>query len=301
MVCGYSNKFIDSNKYYPFNKWITLNLYINEEIMDILLANQVRYLSLKLLGKKYITSFFYIRYKDPKNHLRIRFKINNDYNSYGEIINEINSLIQLLKERSLLNDVKYESYLPEINRYGGIDNYLLVEKLFYMNSLIVINLIDMLEKKMFSLSKEQIFLIGSYKIVQDMKIGDVELIEYIKRYKLNKKFRKIYLETQKEIEIFFEKSNINDAFLDKPEYINLQIELEKGTKIYREYWLSIIENYSKNNFDDFIVKRYCLNSILHMFFNRLIGIDRDTENVMMGILEKAVHNKVQKVQMYEKN
>lgn len=103
------------------------------------------------------------------------------------------------------------------------------------------------------------------------------------------------------IEIFFEKSNINDAFLDKPEYINLQIELEKGTKIYREYWLSIIENYSKNNFDDFIVKRYCLNSILHMFFNRLIGIDRDTENVMMGILEKAVHNKVQKVQMYEKN
>lgn len=37
-----------------------------------------------------------------------------------------------------------------------------------------------------------------------------------------------------------------------------------------------------------------------MFFNRLIGIDRDTENVMMGILEKAVHNKVQKVQMYEK-
>lgn len=295
------NKFIDSNKYYPFNKWITLNLYINEEIMDILLANQVRYLSLKLLGKKYITSFFYIRYKDPKNHLRIRFKINNDYNSYGEIINEINSLIQLLKERSLLNDVKYESYLPEINRYGGIDNYLLVEKLFYMNSLIVINLIDMLEKKMFSLSKEQIFLIGSYKIVQDMKIGDVELIEYIKRYKLNKKFRKIYLETQKEIEIFFEKSNINDAFLDKPEYINLQIELEKGTKIYREYWLSIIENYSKNNFDDFIVKRYCLNSILHMFFNRLIGIDRDTENVMMGILEKAVHNKVQKVQMYEKN
>lgn len=134
-----------------------------------------------------------------------------------------------------------------------------------------------------------------------MKIGDVELIEYIKRYKLNKKFRKIYLETQKEIEIFFEKSNINDAFLDKPEYINLQIELEKGTKIYREYWLSIIENYSKNNFDDFIVKRYCLNSILHMFFNRLIGIDRDTENVMMGILEKAVHNKVQKVQMYEKN
>lgn len=295
------NKFIDSNKYYPFNKWITLNLYINEEIMDILLANQVRYLSLKLLGKKYITSFFYIRYKDPKNHLRIRFKINNDYNSYGEIINEINSLIQLLKERSLLNDVKYESYLPEINRYGGIDNYLLVEKLFYMNSLIVINLIDMLEKKMFSLSKEQIFLIGSYKIVQDMKIGDVELIEYIKRYKLNKKFRKIYLKTQKEIEIFFEKSNINDAFLDKPEYINLQIELEKGTKIYREYWLSIIENYSKNNFDDFIVKRYCLNSILHMFFNRLIGIDRDTENVMMGILEKAVHNKVQKVQMYEKN
>ena len=292
------NKYIDSTKYYPFNTWITLNLYINQEIMDILLANQIRYLFLKLLEKKYITSFFYIRYKDPKNHLRLRFKINNDHNPYGKIINEINSLIQLLKEYSLLNDIKYESYLPEINRYGGINNYLLVEKVFYINSLISINLIDMLEKHMFSLSKEQIFLIGSYKIVQDMGISDVELLEYIKRYKLNKKFRKIYLETQKEIANFFDNSNIDDAFLDKPEYINLRIELEKGTKIYKEYWFSIIENYNGNNFDNFIVKRYCLNSVLHMFFNRLIGIDRDTENVMMGILEKAVHNKVQKVKMY---
>ena len=60
------------------------------------------------------------------------------------------------------------------------------------------------------------------------------------------------------------------------------------------------EQFNDNYFDNFIVKRYCLNSVLHMFFNRLIGIDRDTENVLMGFLEKLVYGKIQRGKLHGK-
>ena len=291
------NNFIDSVKYYPFNEWITINLYVNENIMDKLLINQIRYLFLSLMNDKSITSFFYIRYRDPKNHLRLRFKINNNY---AAVIQEVNNLINILQERSLLNNLKYDVYVPEVNRYGGFDCYLLAEKVFYINSIISMNLIDMVDKKICVLSKEQIFLIGAYKMIQDMGINDVELLEYIKRYKLNKNLKNAYIEIGKDILPFFKKwsTNIDDMFHSSSELLNLYIELEKGKDAYRSYWLSINTIYNDNNFDNFIVKRYCLNSILHMFFNRLIGINRDVENVVMGVLEKIVHDKIQKEKMY---
>ena len=293
-----NNYYIEKSKNYPFNNWTTLNLYINSTIENKLLTNQIKYLFCKLTEKKYIEPFFYIRYKDPRNHLRLRFKILE--NNQAEVISEINKLIKILRTLSLLNDISYTTYIPEINRYGGIKCYQLVEKVFQINSLISMNLIDMVDKKLCSLDKEDIFLIGSYKMIQDMGITDEELLEYIKRYKLDKKFNKLFRQKKDTISIFFNKDNINESFFDSHDFINLFSELDRGTKYYKEYWKVLSEQFNDNYFDDFIVKRYCLNSVLHMFFNRLIGIDRDTENVLMGFLEKLVYGKIQRGKLHGK-
>jgi thiopeptide-type bacteriocin biosynthesis protein len=289
-------KYIDCNKNYPFDKWISMNLYINEELENKLLINQVKQLYINLKSKNYIDKFFFIRYKDPKNHLRIRFKINEEYQK--ETIKEINLLISILKNNSLLNDVSYTTYEPEINRYGGVKCIELAESVFNENSLVIIELLNMLNKKTINLNIEYLFLIGTYKMIYDMGIGDEEFLEYIRRYKLDKKYNKLYIEMNNNLSDFFSQKDINSIFREKSDLINLLITFDKGTIAYQTYWSVVNQKYYERNFDNFIVRRYCINSVIHMYFNRLLGIHRERENILMGILEKIIYTKIQKEKKY---
>ena len=91
--------------------------------------------------------------------------------------------------------------------------------------------------------------------------------------------------------VFFDKTTINSSFCNNMEYRGIMGELKKGEEVYRKYWTSICNHFNKNNLDDFTIKKYCLNNILHVFFNNLIGINEELENDVMGLLAKIVQEK----------
>ncbi len=287
-----------SYKSLPFCKWVTIKLYVNEKIEDKLLINQIRETYANLKIKNLIDDFFFIRYSDPNNHLRLRFKISD--NCMESVLKELNALVKFLSNMSLLNDICYSSYEPEVNRYGGEECISLAEKLFGINSIISIDLIEMVDKKISCFSKEGLFLIATYKMIHDMGIVDEEILEYIKRYKLNRKYNKASNEIKNEVVYFFEQKGINYCLRERNETINLLTILDKGALFYNQYWEKVNEIYDGRDYDNFIVKRYCINSVIHMFFNRLIGMDRNKENLLMGVLEKLIYSKIQRSKNYAK-
>jgi thiopeptide-type bacteriocin biosynthesis protein len=85
--------------------------------------------------------WFFIRYADPQNHLRIRI--------HGDPAELAKTLIPALRDatESLLRDrtiwrVQLDTYEREIERYGGDEGMILAERLFFADSEAVLDLLD---------------------------------------------------------------------------------------------------------------------------------------------------------------
>lgn len=278
--------------YSPFNEWLTLQVYIDQQNENTILINQINEMYNYLTSNNIITNFFFIRYKDPSNHLRLRFKLHDENNS--RLLNICTNFINILKEYKILNNAVYSSYVPEINRYGGLNCISLAEDLFHSNSVQVIKLLTLIKHKKIDLNANQLFLIAAYKIILDMNISDEEMVRYIQRYRLDKVHNRLFKLLTDDIKNYYYNC-ISYEFCKENDVLDLFDILESAKFLNKNYWKNVCKNIRTNNdLDIEIVKRYTINSILHMFHNRLIGINRENEEFLMGSLEKLIYSKIQR-------
>lgn len=87
---------------------------------------------LKLKTNNYISKWFFIRYHDPKPHLRIRFCLDNT-EDYPIILKKVDEKLQEFVGSGEISNISIETYSREIERYGKntIED---AETLFYKNS-----------------------------------------------------------------------------------------------------------------------------------------------------------------------
>ncbi|RUT68610.1 hypothetical protein D0817_19825 [Flavobacterium cupreum] len=121
-------------------EWLYYKIYCGNHTADKILINEIQLIVKKLLKQNLIDQWFFIRYNDPDDHLRIRFHLTN-----VNVIRDVIELITLHLSKLLQNDTIYDIILPtykrEIERYG--ENTILdSEKLFYYNSRKIIALIS---------------------------------------------------------------------------------------------------------------------------------------------------------------
>ncbi|MEF9476554.1 thiopeptide-type bacteriocin biosynthesis protein [Chryseobacterium sp. 1B4] len=58
----------------PGGNWIYYKLYMGTKSADEILEDKIKPLADQLIEENVIDQWFFIRYNDPKYHLRIRFK-----------------------------------------------------------------------------------------------------------------------------------------------------------------------------------------------------------------------------------
>lgn len=290
------HKELRMNSSFLSDNWITLKLYINSNLEDRILVNQIKSIVEKLCNEKAITHFFYLRYTDPARHLRIRLKIGDNKNV---VLDSIFILVDYLKKNKILNNAIIEGYSPEYNRYGGLACQINFEKVFFVNSIISMYLIDFILHKQISVSKQNLFLLASYKLLKDMNIADEEMLIYLERYN-NSNIESVYYNRFKSDLFSYFISEDFEYKIRKDIGVNLMVILDKGKETYFKYWEKIENLYPSNEFDEIIKKRYIINSLLHMFFNRFIGIDRDNEVRLLSVLRKLIYMSLQRKMAYEK-
>lgn len=199
-----------------------------------------------------------------------------------------------LKSITMINKCVWDTYTPEINRYGGLKCINKAENVFCSNSILNLSLMEYTRHMTNNLKLEDVYILSAYKILLDMGLTDKEILIFLNQYRYGKKsndeFKKIY---SKFGNIINGKSN----FINIKEFdygVKLLNLLEYNTKIYKEYY-DLVKN---NNNLEKCASVVC--SILHMHFNRLIGINRGLEYKLTSYLRKIVYVNYQRKYHYEK-
>lgn len=125
------------------DEWLYYKLYCGPKTADDILTQIIKPITEELYNRKIIDKWFFIRYADPKTHLRVRFHYNNPENIY-QIINEFNIATKPFIENDLVWKIQTDTYQREIERYG-LNTIQLSEEIFFWDSEMIVNVIDLLE------------------------------------------------------------------------------------------------------------------------------------------------------------
>ncbi|RDI53565.1 thiopeptide-type bacteriocin biosynthesis protein [Flavobacterium glaciei] len=114
------------------SEWLYYKIYTGVKTADLVLLEKLYPVILDLQEEKIICKWFFIRYKDPDEHLRIRFYCKTPEN-VSTAIARMYPVLNLLLEKNSIWKVQTDTYQREIERYGEktmIDS----EKLFWYDS-----------------------------------------------------------------------------------------------------------------------------------------------------------------------
>lgn len=272
---------IKETKELPFKNWISLKLYFDKIHQDACLSKILEWIN-KNFDKNIINYFFYLRYEDPSPHLRLRFNVNNISN-----IIYIKQMIEYFDNQNILNDCVIDTYFPEIERYGGIECIHYAEVLFSADSYFSIHILRLINTHSISFNKIEAYFISILHMIKELHLSLDDVVIFLDDYRLDKRLKDNYnnfLQNLNEILCFDE--NILD--LNKSERgIQFLSESQLRMPEYKNYW-NILEN--KYDLESKWRIKYAFVSILHMHFNRLIGIDRQLENNLLGMIRKYVYS-----------
>jgi thiopeptide-type bacteriocin biosynthesis protein len=249
-------------KFPPGSEWLYLKIYTGIKTADLVLEEIIQPLVEYFQQKEYISKWFFIRYNDPKPHLRVRLLLNN-INYYNEILEKINHAFEQIIDSGEISHILIDTYNREIERYGK-NTMEDAESLFHKNSEFTLQCLhfDDEEKIMVSL-----FYID--KIVNKLELSIPEKLGWIKDF--NNAF-KTEFNADKELNSSLDKKY--RAF--KPKYIEF-LHSDEFSEI-RNYTLSHIEE-SDSVLQEIILLnksrsleiplQELFQSIFHMNINRL--------------------------------
>ncbi len=246
------------------DKWIYYKWYCGKKTADTILVDIVKPLTEKLLHENLIDQWFFIRYDDPKSHLRIRFRC-KQVSNIGMIINEVKKAIDYFVANDLIWKVQTDTYQRELERYGK-QTIVDAEQFFFIDSTTCINALNMIEddELLFLFALKSIdTLLESFNYDTKNKIEFVKpnLIAFKKEFnsdkQLSKQLNKKYA-SLKEKTIAFMTENSDEDFI--PLFNLLENKKKKLNQLS-----TIILNKKKLE----ISINQLLSSYVHMMINRL--------------------------------
>lgn len=114
------------------DEWLYLKIYAGIKTSDILLEVAIIPVIEWCKERNYISQFFFIRYNDPKPHIRLRIKLKNT-KSYNEVLNKASNVFKKFIDSGEISNISVDVYNREVERYGQntIED---AEALFCINS-----------------------------------------------------------------------------------------------------------------------------------------------------------------------
>ncbi|WP_394773443.1 thiopeptide-type bacteriocin biosynthesis protein [Flavobacterium sp.] len=246
------------------SQWLYYKIYTGVKTADHILAEKLNPVITYLEEKKKIQKWFFIRYRDPEEHIRLRFLV-DDIDNLTAIINAFHPVFKELIDENVIWKIQTDTYQREIERYGKATMYY-SEFIFWKNSKMILKYLNLktsfLEKEValfFSFLMIDSFL-NSFKLSNSEKLTLMDGLQLafkkefetdkIQKKKMDIKYRSL----NPQLEDFLQISNQND-FSEIFHIVN-----EKSNKI-KETALKIIDKI-EIPLNDF------LSSHIHMMINR---------------------------------
>lgn len=126
----------------PGSEWLFFKIYTGHKSADEILVSYLYPAAERLKTGKAIDDYFFIRYTDPKFHIRFRFHV-PDVSNYGRVFRAIYDCLSPCMENAVIWNVLCDTYQREIERYGA-SSMELSERLFCMDSRHMLALLGLL-------------------------------------------------------------------------------------------------------------------------------------------------------------
>lgn len=101
----------------PGDKWIYFKLYTGYKTADNILSKTLPAIISQLNTENVLDKWFFIRYSDPKFHLRLRFCL-KDAKNISSVISLFNREMSPYIDEDLIWKVQIDTYQRELERYG---------------------------------------------------------------------------------------------------------------------------------------------------------------------------------------
>ena len=124
------------------DEWLYYKFYSGPKTADLILTEMIKPAAEQLLSGGYIDRWFFIRYADPKMHIRVRFHLARPEFIFN-VVQTLQPLTRGYIEQDLIWKVQVDSYQREIERYG-VDTMEQAEELFFHDSVMIVNMLDMI-------------------------------------------------------------------------------------------------------------------------------------------------------------
>ncbi len=212
------------------DEWLYYKIYCGKRTADVVLTDIIQPLCGKLLEENLIDQWFFIRYEDPKPHLRVRFHV-TDTNNLGTVIKNVNNYIGTYIDNGTIWSIQADMYSRELERYGS-DSIEESEYIFYIDSQTCINALRLIDDDtllfLFSLrSIDTLLNVFNFDLDQKIKFtaynGDLFKKEFNTNKTLSKQLNKKYQTLRNPILSFFVKPE--KEFTPLVELLNKKSEL----------------------------------------------------------------------------
>lgn len=124
------------------DNWLYFKIYTGTKTADSILVEIINPLALILIEQKIIDKWFFIRYGDPKHHLRIRFHC-IDRADIGKVMSMMVPHFDHLINEDLVWKLQTDTYQRELERYGE-NTIEISEEFFFHDSSLMTKAIEII-------------------------------------------------------------------------------------------------------------------------------------------------------------
>lgn len=149
----------------PGGDWLYLKLYTGYSTADRLLVDAIAPLARRLRDEGLLRSWFFIRYRDPESHLRVRLAGEPDV-LWGDVRRIFSEALSPLLGKGWISRIQLDTYVREIERYGGVEGIRLAEEIFCADSDAVAALLPLVQSD--PALRWQLAVFGSDALVDDL-------------------------------------------------------------------------------------------------------------------------------------
>ncbi|WP_299894171.1 thiopeptide-type bacteriocin biosynthesis protein [uncultured Aquimarina sp.] len=250
------------------SEWLYYKIYTGPKTSDLILTEIIKPIASHLLEQDVIDKWFFIRYNDPKHHIRVRFHYNEPEN-VAAVINALYAGLKEFSDEDLIWKIQLDTYQREIERYG-VDTMVASEELFFLDSKMIVDFLDLIDgdegeelRWLFGIRAiDQ--LLADFGYDEDQKLVLMERLktgfgaEFGMNKNLKKQMDKKFRNEQEKIKNFLSLSK--EA---TPEYIPILDLLEEKSTKSKALVGSIKSKVNTSILDD------RMSSYIHMLMNRL--------------------------------
>lgn len=284
----------------PGSEWLYLKIYTGHKSADEIIVQRLYPILEALQEQNTIRYYFFIRYADPKFHIRLRMYLNTE-RAFNNILATITQLLEEYVESGIVWDIQCGTYKREVERYG-LTTMEQAEKWFSLDSRTILELLNVAADGLYpEQDRWRLALLLINQTLSAFHYGLVQKQEILERisdsYKnefgfthnsFTKQLSKKYRENREIIESTLDTTNewasTYKAIMDKYAIERATIALDVRNRIVPD------ENF-KNQF---------ISNLIHMTMNRLFrSQNRIFELVIYDFLYRYYQSKIAQ-QKYKK-